>query len=168
MKRYSILNRGVRGSYMFGQLSHGLNRLWRDANDRCWGDGALALFYDWATHSEVEVNLHGGTHQELEALFSLIRQQTGVPVVKFNEPDLNDACTVISFVAPERWVKLNDYIRNRRLPAHRWELVKSHLMTSSNKDLGPITEPVSMLDAYPYSDEEIQIACQIACMPLAG
>lgn len=67
-------------------------------------DEARALLTEWSTQSEVEVVLKGGTDEELEALFSALQKIDSIPSAKFNEPDLRNSCTIVTFVASERIV----------------------------------------------------------------
>lgn len=116
MKRYNIINMYIRGSNVSPQVSHGLNNLWKSRDDMT--RDAKALFDNWANHSQTEINLQGGSHADMEALYDALQKIPNIPSAKFNESQeaLCGACTVVTFVNSERIVAINDYIRNNRIP----------------------------------------------------
>lgn len=137
-KRYSILNKYIRGSNIPPQVVHGLNNLWKDVNKDLMTPEAKALFLDWAFNSEIEIHLQGGGHSELELLFNKIQSLKNIPVSKFNEAEeeLNGSCTIVSFVASERIVAANNYIRFQRVPKKDVFNVLSKL-SAEELDLAP-------------------------------
>lgn len=137
-KRYSILNKYIRGSNIPPQVVHGLNNLWKDFNEDLMTPEAKSLFSDWAFNSEIEIHLQGGGHAELELLFEKIKSLKNVPVSKFNESEeeLKGACTIVSFVASERIVAANNYIRLQHVPKKDVFSVLSNL-SAEDLDLNP-------------------------------
>lgn len=112
-KRYSIFNKHIGGSNQLPQGFHGLNSLLSPKNKM--SDEARALLTEWSTQSEVEVVLKGGTDEELEALFSALQEIDSIPSAKFNEPDLRNSCTIVTFVASERIVAGGILLRGNRV-----------------------------------------------------
>lgn len=121
MKRYTIFNLYIRGGNQSPQACHALNNLWKKNEHNEFSPEAKDLFFAWAFNSEVEIMLQGGYHIDLENLYSALSRITDIPSAKFNESveALNGACTVVTFVATERMVALNNYIRaNKYTPAN--------------------------------------------------
>lgn len=127
MKRYNIVNLYIQGSNVSPQVSHGLNNLWKARHSGGMTLKAQALFDDWAHNSEVEINLQGGYHAHLEELYENLKALDDVPSAKFNESQeaLAGACTVVTFVANERIVALNNYIRFQRVPERKFSELKN-------------------------------------------
>ncbi len=127
MKRYNIVNLYIQGSSVSPQVSHGLNNLWKARHSGGMTLKAQALFDDWAHNSEVEINLQGGYHDHLEELYENLKALDDVPSSKFNESQeaLAGACTVVTFVANERIVALNNYIRFQRVPERKFSELKN-------------------------------------------
>lgn len=115
MKRYNIINMYIRGSNVSPQVSHGLNNLWKSKDSMT--PKAKATFEDWAHNHEVEINLQGGSHADLEALYKSLKAIPDIPSAKFNESEdaLSGACTIVTFVSNERIVAINNYIRTNRI-----------------------------------------------------
>lgn len=158
-KRYTIMNFYVRGSNQVPQYGHGLNNLWKKAWAKEFSKEANDLFVDWAFKGETEVFLQGGDDEAMEKLFAELDAIKHLPSAKFNEPGLRGTCTVVTFVADERIVSGNNYVRNNRLtPANVVESLKDVL--------------VDHVDAYkePFvlTDDEIAVISKIAFMPLAS
>lgn len=100
-KRYTIFNKHIGGSNRLPQGFHGLNRLW--STKPTMSPEAQALLDEWSK-TETEVVLMGGTDLELEALAQALGNISELPSAKFNEADLRDSCTVVTFVASDRIV----------------------------------------------------------------
>lgn len=156
MKRYNIINLYIQGSNVSPQVSHGLNNLWKSRNDMT--KEARLLFDSWAHDSEVEINLQGGYHAHLEELYTNLKALKNIPSAKFNEsPEaLNGACTVVTFVANERIVALNNYIRFQRVPEKRFHELKDLSYESLRLDADDVLANANV------SDEEIFVASYIS------
>lgn len=157
-KRYTIFNLYIRGGNQAPQAAHALNNLWKEMIDVNVNQDAKSLFLDWANNSEVEIMLQGGYHQALEDLYNNLKVVKGLPVAKFNESveALNGACTVVTFVATDRIVEINNYVRNNHLsPAN----VVEKLNNAAAIDFSFNSRPTF---------EEIQVVSKIAFLPLAS
>ena len=155
-RRYTIFNLYIRGSNQSPQASHALNNLWKSVSKMT--EKARALFNQWAYESEIEIMLQGGYHDELEKLFTSLSQIKDLPCAKFNESKeaLNEACTVVTFVASERIVAANNYVRKNRLnPANVVDTLKS----ASLNDIGV---------EYALTEDEIFVVSQVAFLALAN
>lgn len=155
-RRYTIFNFYIRGGNQSPQACHALNNLWKARNSM--SNDAVALFDKWANDSEIEIMLQGGYHNDLENLYVSLSTISGLPCAKFNESKeaLNEACTVVTFVASERIVAANNYIRQNRLtPAN----AKGKLTVASLEDLGI---------EIALTEEEIFVVSKIAFLPLAS
>ena len=155
-RRYTIFNLYIRGGNQSPQACHALNNLWKARNSM--SIGAVSLFDNWANNSEIEIMLQGGYHEDLETLYRALSQVKDLPCAKFNESAeaLNEACTVVTFVASERIVAANNYIRKNRLtPAN----VRGKLGLASLEDL---------LIESPLTDEEIFVLSKFAFLPLSS
>lgn len=113
-KRYSVINQYIKSGCIAPQVCHGLNNLWKLVPTM--SQEQKNVFLDWAENSEYEIHLHGGDDEALEKLYETVKSIDGIPVSKFNEPGLRNSCTVVSFVASERIVAANNYIRWNRVP----------------------------------------------------
>ena len=118
-KRYTIFNKHVGGRNRLPQGFHALNRLWA-TKDRM-SEQAQMLLTQWASESEVEIVLEGGTDPELEALYLALSNIPDIPSAKFNEPDMRDSCMVVTFVATDRIVAGGSELRGRRIPPYEAE-----------------------------------------------
>lgn len=144
-KRYTIFNKHIGGSNRLPQGFHGLNRLW--ATKLKMSPEAQALLEAWS-QSETEVVLMGGTDQQLEALASALKNIPELPSAKFNEADLRDSCTVVTFVATDRIVaggndvrgfnikpyEIEDYLTKNtvRMPGERVQLTPDEIFVVAN------------------------------------
>lgn len=158
-KRYTVLNFYIRGSSQIPQSNHGMSNLWKKFVSKELCQQANELFDNWAFKAETEVVLQGGDDEAMEKLFAELDVIKHLPSAKFNEPGLRGTCTVVTFVADERIVSGNNYVRNNRLtPANVVESLKGVL--------------VEHVDAYkePFvlTDDEIAVISKIAFMPLAS
>lgn len=170
MKRYNIINMYIRGSNVSPQVSHGLNNLWKSRDDMT--RDAKALFDNWANHSQTEINLQGGSHADLEALYDALQKIPNIPSAKFNESQaaLCGACTVVTFVNSERIVAINDYIRLEKIPhAFAYEEMKDLNMVdigllSINDDSGFLDHLVNSL----VTKEEVFVATYISRLRTAN
>jgi len=153
-KRYSIFNMYVGGSNILPQGFHGLNSLW--SNKDSMTPKAQKLFEHWAKESEVEVVLKGGDHDKLEALYRALSKIPEIPSAKFNEPGMNECCTIVTFVASDKIVSAGLELRNKHILPHEAE---SYLLASA------IIMPTGnmMLTA-----DEIFVASYIAYLPLVS
>lgn len=155
-RRYTIFNLYIRGSNQSPQSCHALNNLWKSREQMT--PKAKALFDDWAHNSEIEIMLQGGYHNELESIYDSLSKIKEVPSAKFNESveALNGACTVVTFVASDRIVAANTFVRKNRLtPANATEKLKE----ASPESLG--------IDS-PLTDDEILVVSIVAFLPLAN
>lgn len=164
MKRYNIVNLYIQGSNVSPQVSHGLNNLWKARHSGGMSLKAQALFDNWAHNSEVEINLQGGYHAHLEELYENLQSLEGVPSAKFNESQeaLAGACTVVTFVANERIVALNNYIRFQRVRERDFPKLKELSFSELQLDA---EDP---LDKAYISDEEIFVASYISRLRTIG
>lgn len=163
-KRYTIVNKYIQGSNVGPQVSHGLNNLWKQA----FKSSGLAQerFLDWANNSEVEINLKGGGHKDLEDLYDKLSSFEDIPVAKFNESEdeLRESCTIVTFVATDRIVAINDYIRLNRITYDKdkaFEQVK-HL---SNRELNLIVSDEFIDESAEISEDEVYIGSYISRLP---
>lgn len=159
MKRYNILNMYIQGSNVSPQVSHGLNNLWKLRN--FMSPEAKHLFDTWAYDHEVEINLQGGYHTALEELYENLQAIPEIPSAKFNESQeaLCGACTVVTFVASERIVAINNYIRANRVSNKRIHEIKY----LSYEELG--IEAIKVNDSANITEEEIFVARYISRLP---
>lgn len=154
-KRYTIFNLYIRAGNQSPQACHALNNLWKSVGTM--SAKARSLFDNWAYFSEVEIMLQGGYHSDLETLYTNLAAIKDIPSAKFNESEdaLNKACTVVTFVASERIVAANDYIRQNRLtPANAQESLEA-----------ATAQQLAIASA--LTKEEIYVASKIAFLPLA-
>ena len=144
-KRYNILNLYIRGGNVSPQTSHALNNLWKSKDKM--SDSAKSLFEEWAYNSEVEIDLQGGYHQDLEDFYELIKL-VDIPCSKFNESmeALNGACTVVSFVASENIVVTNNFIRFNR----------------DVKETSDIIKRIKAEHQYDVTEQEVEVARYIS------
>jgi len=164
LKRYNIINLYIQGSNVSPQVSHGLNNLWKSRHSGGMTLKAQALFDKWAYDSEIEINLQGGYHTHLEELYENIKTLDDVPSAKFNESQeaLAGACTVVTFVANERIVALNNYIRFQRVPERNLSELKKlsfHELKLSDDD------PMANAN---ITDEEIFVSSYISKLRTIG
>lgn len=153
-KRYSIFNMYVGGSNILPQGFHGLNSLW--SNKDSMTPEAQKLFEHWAKESEVEVVLKGGDHDKLEALYRALSKIPEIPSAKFNEPGMNECCTIVTFVATDKIVSAGFELRNKRIlfdDAESYLLKNAIAMPTGNVMLTP---------------DEIFLAANIAYLPLVS
>ncbi len=123
-RRYTIFSLYMRGSNQSPQACHGLNNLWKSHVSGEFSNEASSLFIDWAYNSQVEIMLQGGYHEDLENLYAALREIKDMPSAKFNESIQanNGACSLVTFVASDRIVAGNKYVRDNRLtPANASE-----------------------------------------------
>lgn len=117
-KRYTIFNKHIGGSNRLPQGFHGLNRL--HSTKANMSPEAQALFAKWEK-SETEVVLIGGNDEQLEALAAALANITELPSAKFNEADLRDSCTVVTFVATDRIVACGNEVRGMNVKPYEIE-----------------------------------------------
>lgn len=117
-KRYTIFNKHIGGSNRLPQGFHGLNRL--HSTKSKMSPEAQALFDEWSK-SETEVVLMGGNDEQLEALAAALANITELPSAKFNEADLRDSCTVVTFVATDRIVAGGNEVRGMNVKPYEVE-----------------------------------------------
>lgn len=117
-KRYTIFNKHIGGSNRLPQGFHGLNRL--HSTKTKMSPEAQALFVEWEK-SETEVVLMGGNDEQLEALAAALANITELPSAKFNEADLRDSCTVVTFVATDRIVAGGNELRGMNVKPYEAE-----------------------------------------------
>lgn len=155
-KRYTIFNLYIRAGNQSPQACHALNNLWKA--HRSMSAEARSLFDNWAHHSEIEIMLQGGYHSDLEALYTSLAAIKDIPSAKFNESEaaLNGACTVVTFVASDRIVAANNYIRQNRLNPANAEV---NLKAATAQELGITSQ---------LTEEEIYVASKVAFLSLAG
>lgn len=161
MKRYTIFNLYIRGSNQLPQSTHGINNLWKKERNGEFSPIASKLFLDWAFKSEVEVMLQGGYHEDLEALHETLTKMTDIPSAKFNESmqALNGACTLVTFVASERVVAVNNHIRsNRFTPANVVEKLRGQNVPFGDSAKGTFVP----------TEDEIFVASKVSFLPLAS
>jgi len=163
MKRYNIINMYIQGSNVSPQVSHGLNNLWKSLDQMSLD--AKSLFLHWAHSSEVEINLQGGSHKDLEALYASLKDIQDIPSAKFNESQdaLCGACTVVTFVASERIVAINNYIRYNRVK--KKDFYKLRSLTFRELEI-PVMDD-EMDKSAEISDSEINVATYISRLPTA-
>lgn len=161
MKKYNILNLYIRGSNVSPQTSHITSRLWRKKMKGEFSTKAEKLFDQWSENSEVEIDLQGGYHVALEELYEHLKNIPELPSAKFNESQeaLAGACTVVSFIANERIVALNNYIRFNRIKPKQYDSLK----TLSFKDLFIDFENPD--ECAHINDDEIFVASYISKLP---
>lgn len=111
-KRYTIFNKHIGGSNRLPQGFHGLNRLHSTKGQM--SQAAQDLLNEWCK-TETEVVLMGGTDSDLESLAHALGNIPELPSAKFNEPDLRDSCTVVTFVATDRIVAGGSELRGKRI-----------------------------------------------------
>lgn len=155
-RRYTIFNLYIRGSNQSPQSCHALNNLWKAR--KSMNTKAKALFDDWAHNSEIEIMLQGGYQSELLKIYESLSQIKDIPSAKFHESKeaLNEACTVVTFVASDRIVAANTYVRKNHLnPANVTEKLKE-------------ASPESLGIESPLTDDEILVVSIVAFLPLAN
>lgn len=170
-KRYTIFNLYIRGANQSPQSCHALNNLWKKVHTM--SSEAIELFTKWANDSEVEIMLQGGYHADLEDLYAVLSNMPNVPSAKFNESmeALNGACTVVTFVANEKIVAANNFIRQHRLtPANAIDKLKNTVFViSDDKKVLVYQEKDNDYSIVDYlTEEEIFVASKIAFLPLAS
>lgn len=153
-KRYSIFNMYVGGSNILPQGFHGLNRLWSTKDFMT--PESQQLFDHWAKESEVEVVLKGGDHDKLEALYLALSKIPEIPSAKFNEPGMNQCCTIVTFVATDKIVCAGFELRNKRI---LFDDAESYLLKNA------ISMPTGNIM---LTSEEIFVASNIAYLPLVS
>ena len=152
-KRYTIFNKHIGGSNRLPQGFHGLNRL-HSTKDQM-SQAAQNLLNEWSK-TETEVVLMGGTDSELEALAQALGNIPELPSAKFNEPDLRDSCTVVTFVATDRIVAGGLEIRGNNVkPFKAVEFLKTNTVGLPDGSRVNLT------------DDEIFVAVNIAFLRLA-
>lgn len=157
-KRYTLLNSHIGGGSLFSQSSHVLSNLWKQMYKGSMSAEAVKNMEKWAFESEIEVFLVGGKHRDLENMYEMLQKIPEIPSTKFNESieDLNGACTSVSFVASDRIVAINDYIRfNMLTPANAF----NEMMKKTAVEIG-------LTDNAPLREEEVFVASKIAFMPM--
>jgi hypothetical protein len=152
-KRYTIFNKHIGGSNRLPQGFHGLNRL-HSTKDQM-SQAAQNLLNEWSK-TETEVVLMGGTDSELEALAQALGNIPELPSAKFNEPDLRDSCTVVTFVATDRIVAGGLELRGNNVkPFKAVEFLKTNTVGLPDGSRVNLT------------DDEIFVAVNIAFLRLA-
>lgn len=152
-KRYTIFNKHIGGSNRLPQGFHGLNRL-HSTKDQM-SQAAQNLLNEWSK-TETEVVLMGGTDSELEALAQALGNIPELPSAKFNEPDLRDSCTVVTFVATDRIVAGGLELRGNNVkPFKAVEFLKTNTVGLSDGSRVHLT------------DDEIFVVSNIAFLRLA-
>ncbi len=122
-----------------------MNRLWSTKDSM--SPEAQFLLDEWRK-SETEVVLMGGNDEQLEALAAALANITELPSAKFNEADLRDSCTVVTFVATDRIVaggndvrgfnikpyEIEDYLTKNtvRMPGERVQLTPDEIFVVAN------------------------------------
>lgn len=152
-KRYTIFNKHIGGSNRLPQGFHGLNRL-HSTKDQM-SQAAQNLLNEWSK-TETEVVLMGGTDSELEALAQALGNIPELPSAKFNEPDLRDSCTVVTFVATDRIVAGGLELRGNNVKSFKAvEFLKTNTVGLPDGSRVHLT------------DDEIFVAVNIAFLRLA-
>lgn len=151
-KRYTIFNKHIGGSNRLPQGFHGLNRLWSTKDSM--SPEAQLLLDEWRK-SETEVVLMGGNDEQLEALAAALANITELPSAKFNEADLRDSCTVVTFVATDRIVSGGNEVRGMNIKPYE---VEEHLTKNT------VRMPEGRVQLTP---DEIFVVANIAYLRLA-
>lgn len=178
MKRYTIFNTYLRGSNQSPQATHALNNLWK-ASEKSSDKEAIAAFKDWAYNHEVEIMLQGHDHLAMEKLYTSLNNTSGILASKFNEPGNNFSCSCVSFVASERIVLANNFLRaNRISPFNAKEKLSLALFvvvddeltfrSLSQEETLIISSDLSLLKGNTLTADEIFIVSEIAFLPLAN
>lgn len=159
-KRYSIMNFYVKGSSVTPQTNHGISSLVKRHLSGNMSQEASALFTHWLFESETEVLLEGSSdldHAGLETFYLWLQDIPSIPSAKFNEVGLNNTCTVVTFVASDRIVAINNYIRRNRIN------VFEAGFESNIPFARLLMEDETALD---FSSSEIAVAAKISCLKL--
>jgi hypothetical protein len=151
----------IRGSNLLPQSTHGINNLWKKERAGVFSPIASKLFLDWAFKSEVEVMLQGGSHADLEALHETLTKMPDLPSAKFNESmeALNGACTLVTFVASERVVAVNNHIRANQFN-------RANVVEKLRGQNVPFTD--SAKGTFVPTEDEIFVASQVSFLSLAS
>lgn len=152
-KRYTIFNKHIGGSNRLPQGFHGLNSL--HANVPLMSDEAKKLMALWC-ETQTEVVLMGGSDEQLEALAAALSKISYLPSAKFNEADLRNSCTVVTFVASDRIVAGGLALRGYDIPPFKAE----EFLKNNPIEIGE-GETIQL------TDDEIFVVANVAYLRLA-
>lgn len=154
-KRYTLINNHIGRGSLLSQSNHALNELWRNFYEKKFTEEGNKLMLNWL-ENPIEVVVEGGVHKQLEEFYKELQDFQGLAIGKFNESmdDLQGACTAVTFIATDRIVAMNNYLRFNNIP-HPEKL--SHLKTLSATDL-------NFQDNVAPTDAEMRIAAYIATL----